>query len=203
MGEELAAVVLARLRRIFSLPVAALLAGSMVIDIGLAGCSGGLVNALVAPSATPVSPTAASARLSAAPLGVNVGPWDYSYAADTSVGGDGNIMQPLLKAAGINQLRYGGGEYADRYDWQTNTNIGNCLPNDATASFTSSCAQPGFLSFSQFSQRARAIDAESFVTVNYGSGMPAKPLPGSPRRRHRVRLSPCGRSVTRAMAAGR
>jgi hypothetical protein len=110
--------------------------------------------------------------LSDAPLGLNTAPWDYIYAANTSAGGGVDVIQPLLKAAGIDQLRYGGGSYADYYDWQTNTNIQNCLPDDATASFTSSCSSTDSLDFSQFSQQARAIGAQSFVTVNYGSGTP-------------------------------
>ena len=111
----------------------------------------------------------APARLSAAPLGVNVAPWDGTYSAPGSV----SVIQPLLRAAGIRQLRYGGGSYADSYDWQANTSIANCLQDDATASFTARCASPGQLDFSQFSGQARAIGAQSFVTVNYGSGTPA------------------------------
>src|SRR6201994_1272165 len=111
--------------------------------------------------------------LSAAPLGLNTAPWDSIYAANTSAGGGVDVIQPLLKAAGIDSLRYGGGSYADAYDWQTNTNIENCLPDDATASFTSSCSSSNALDFSQFSQQARQIGAQSFVTVNYGSGTPA------------------------------
>jgi len=112
--------------------------------------------------------------LSAAPLGLNTAPWDYIYAANTSAGGGVDVIQPLLQAAGIDMLRYGGGSYADYYDWQTNTNIQNCLPDDATASFTSSCSSSDSLDFSQFSQQARAIGAQSLVTVNYGSGTPAE-----------------------------
>jgi hypothetical protein len=112
--------------------------------------------------------------LSAAPLGLNTAPWDYVYAANTSAGGGVDVIQPLLQAAGIDQLRYGGGSYADYYDWQTNTNIQNCLPDNATASFTSSCSSSDSLGFTQFSQQARAIGAQSFVTVNYGSGTPAE-----------------------------
>jgi hypothetical protein len=104
-----------------------------------------------------------------APLGVNVGPWDSVY---TEQGGAG-VIQPLLRAAGVDQLHYGGGSYADYYDWQTNTNIGNCLPGDATASFTDPCATGDALDFDSFSAEARAIGARSFVTVNYGSGTPA------------------------------
>lgn len=133
-------------------------------------------------TATAAAPAAASAGstlslpalLSGAPLGLNTAPWDYIYAANTSASGGVNVIQPLLQAASINMLRYGGGSYADYYDWQTNTNIQNCLPDDATASFASSCASSDSLNFSQFSQQARAIGAQSFVTVNYGSGTPAE-----------------------------
>jgi len=107
--------------------------------------------------------------LSAAPLGVNVAPWDYVYYGSSSV----NVIQPLLKKAGINQLRYGGGSVADAYNWQVNRDIESCLPNNPTASFTSSCSSSDALKFAQFSKQARAIGAQSFVTVNYGSGTPA------------------------------
>jgi hypothetical protein len=134
---------------------------------------------LTAATTTAAMPASASAGaapsvLSAAPLGLNTAPWDSIYAANTSAGGGVDVIQPLLKAAGIDSLRYGGGSYADAYDWQTNTNIENCLPGDATASFTSSCSSSDALDFSQFSQQARQIGAQSFVTVNYGSGTPAE-----------------------------
>ena len=127
-------------------------------------------------AAMPASASAGTAPslLSAAPLGLNTAPWDYIYAANTSAAGGVDVIQPLLQAAGIDMLRYGGGSYADYYDWQTNTNIQNCLPDDATASFTSSCSSSDSLAFSQFSQQARTIGAKSFVTVNYGSGTPAE-----------------------------
>src|SRR3984957_12311423 len=134
---------------------------------------------LAAVATTAAAPAAANAGvlpvpLSSAPLGLNTAPWDYIYAANTSAGGGVDVIQPLLRSAGITMLRYGGGSYADYYDWQTNTNIQDCLPDDATASFTSSCSSSDSLGFSQFSQQARAIGAESFVTVNYGSGTPAE-----------------------------
>jgi len=132
------------------------------------------VLAMTMAAASPASADTAPVPLSAAPLGLNTAPWDYIYAANVSAGGGVDVIQPLLQAAGINMLRYGGGSYADYYDWQTNTNIQNCLPDDATASFTSSCSSSDSLGFSQFSQQARAIGAQSFVTVNYGSGTPAE-----------------------------
>ncbi len=113
-------------------------------------------------------------QLSRAPLGVNAAPWDYAYAANVSAHGGLDAIQPLLKAASIRQLRYGGGSYADFYDWQTNTNIAKCLPDYSTAKFTSDCASSDALSFTQFSRQARAVGASRFVTVNYGSGTPAE-----------------------------
>lgn len=83
--------------------------------------------------AAPASADTLPVPLSDAPLGLNTAPWDYIYAANTSAGGGVDVIQPLLKAAGIDMLRYGGGSYADYYDWQTNTNIQNCLPDDASS----------------------------------------------------------------------
>jgi hypothetical protein len=140
-------------------------------------CAGAAVLAMTVAAAPPGADAATAAPpvpLSTAPLGLNTAPWDYIYAADVAAGGGVDTIQPLLQAAGIDMLRYGGGSYADYYDWQTNTNIQNCLPDDATASFTSSCSSSDSLDFSQFSQQARAVGAQSFVTVNYGSGTPAE-----------------------------
>lgn len=111
--------------------------------------------------------------LSDDPLGVNTALGHYIHAADTSASGGLDVIQPLLVAAGINLMRFGDGSRADFYDWQTNTDIQNCLPDNPTASFTGSCATSDSLDFSQFSRQARAIGADSFVTVNYGSGTPA------------------------------
>jgi hypothetical protein len=126
--------------------------------------------------------------VSAQALGLNAAPWDYIYAADVSAGGGLDVIQPLLKAADIGLLRYGGGSYADYYDWQTNTDIQTCIwgspfgsftgapfPYDTTAPFTgASCDTTDSLPFDQFSAQAKAIGAGSFVTVNYGSGTPAE-----------------------------
>jgi hypothetical protein len=102
------------------------------------------------------------------PLGINVAPWD-----SLDSGSSGTAMEALLRAAGITELRYGGGSYSDQFDWQTDRNISGCLPYKATDSFTSSCSSTSAIDFDQFSQQARAIGADSLVTVNYGSGTPA------------------------------
>jgi hypothetical protein len=109
-------------------------------------------------------------RVSAIALGLNAAPWDSTYAASGGV----DVINPLLRSAGIGLLRYGGGSYADFYDWQTNSNIQNCLPYDATAPFTGGCAASSVLGFDQFSKQAKTIGADSFVTVNYGSGTPSE-----------------------------
>jgi hypothetical protein len=127
-----------------------------------------VVVVVLAEQPSPSGSGAVLVRLSAAPLGVNVAPWDGGYSGSGS-----DVIQPLLSAAGVKQLRYGGGSYADFYDWQTNTSIGNCLPDNTRASFTASCASTNPLDFATFSRQARAIGANSFVTVNYGSGTPA------------------------------
>jgi hypothetical protein len=146
-----------------------------------AGCCSGLVVCIVAALSTTAgavtSPSVPGKPLSPLALGLNTAPWDYIYAAGTSAGGGVNTIQPLLQAAGIGLLRYGGGSYADAYDWQTNSNIENCLPGDPTASYvvtSSSCATSDSLDFDQFSAQAKAVGAQSFVTVNYGSGTPAE-----------------------------
>jgi hypothetical protein len=146
--------------------------------ISALSCASLVVLMMSAAPAGASAPTLPSAHLvSPMALGLNTAPWDYIYAADTSAGGGVDVIQPLLHNAHIGLLRYGGGSYADYYDWQTNSNIQNCLPDDATASFTvtsTSCATSDSLDFGQFSSQARAIGAGSFVTVNYGSGTPAE-----------------------------
>jgi hypothetical protein len=138
--------------------------------------------AMATGSAAGAAPATAGADLpghvvSPLALGLNTAPWDYIYAADVSAGGGLDTIQPLLQAAHIGLMRYGGGSYADYYDWQLNSNIQNCLPDDTTASFvvtSTSCATSDSLDFDQFSAQARAVGSQSFVTVNYGSGTPAE-----------------------------
>src|ERR1700677_4282036 len=147
-----------------------------------AGCGVGLAVGITVALSTPAGAATPSEEppvnvVSPLALGLNTAPWDYIYAADTSADGGVNTIQPLLQAASIGLLRYGGGSYADAYDWQTNSNIENCLPDDPTASYVvtgSSCATSDSLDFDQFSAQAKAVGAQSFVTVNYGSGTPAE-----------------------------
>jgi len=157
------------------------------VSAGLAIAMAAALPAAGAANAAPL-PGQPGHLLSPLALGLNTAPWDYIYAADVSAGGGLDTIQPLLKAAGIGLLRYGGGSYADYYDWQTNTDIQTCIwgnpygsftgapyPYDTTAPFTgASCDNTDSLPFDQFSAQAKAIGAGSFVTVNYGSGTPAE-----------------------------
>jgi hypothetical protein len=143
--------------------------------------------AAAANAATPAGDGPGS-RVSSLALGLNTAPWDYIYAAGTSAGGGLDVIQPLLRAADIGLLRYGGGSYADYYDWQSDTDIQTCIwgnpfgsftgapfPYDTTAPYTgASCDSTDSLPFDQFSAQAKAIGAQSFATVNYGSGTPAE-----------------------------
>jgi hypothetical protein len=125
----------------------------------------GMANAT---TATPTAArTSAAVKLSVAPLGINIPEWDPLYT-----GSSGAIVQALLKKAGVDQIRYGGGTVADMYDWQTDTDIQAC-GSTATADFTAKCATKDAVNFALLSKNARAIHAQSFVTVNYGSGTPA------------------------------
>jgi hypothetical protein len=154
---------------------------------GLAIATAAVLSGAGAASAAPLTDQPGRVVSSQA-LGLNAAPWDYIYAADVSAGGGLDVIQPLLKAADIGLLRYGGGSYADYYDGQTNTDIQTCIwgnpfgsftgapfPYDTTAPFTgASCDNTDSLPFDQFSAQAKAIGAGSFVTVNYGSGTPAE-----------------------------
>jgi len=110
--------------------------------------------------------------LGAAPLGLDVGPWDTLYSDPSKL----SMMQSYLKAAGIGQLHYGGGGTADQYDWQNNTVVNNpteCGLAPTVAAFSNkACAKTEPLDFSQFSTDARAVGDQSYATVDYGTGTP-------------------------------
>jgi hypothetical protein len=132
-------------------------------------CAGGVGVALAvmagaawpgpAGASTAKSDVVAGVKLSAAPLGIDASPVDNTK--DNVSGGTPvvNAVTSLLKAAGITQIHYGGGTYADEYDWQTDQLFGDTWKAS--------------LDFDKLSQAARAVGGQSFVSVNYGSGSPA------------------------------
>jgi hypothetical protein len=143
--------------------------------LGVAAGTVALLAAMAAQeSATAASTPAAAAaqpvvKLSSSPLGMNIPPWNALYANTKS----GNILQRYLKNANVTQVHYGGGQYADEFDWQTDSSIQNC-PTTALSEYKAKCAVYNALYFTLFSKKARAIGAQSFVTVNYGSGTPSE-----------------------------
>jgi hypothetical protein len=93
----------------------------------------------------------AAARIGTIPahaIGLNTAVYD-TYMNDAAI-------PPLLKAAGIDALRYPGGSYSDIYDWQTQTAVdgGFVAPNT---------------SFADFIGTANAAGAAPIITVNYGT----------------------------------
>jgi len=141
--------------------------GRVLVTVG--GSLAALAFVAVPGMATAATAAPATVKLSTGALGMNIPPWNSLYAS----GGSSNTLQSLLKNAHVTQIHYGGGQYADDYDWQTNTSITAC-PTTALSEYKAKCASSNALPFSIFSQKARAIGAQSFVTVNYGSGTPAE-----------------------------
>ncbi|ACU73021.1 cellulose-binding family II [Catenulispora acidiphila DSM 44928] len=117
-----------------------------------------IVGAVAAPQASAatavsvtVNGTAGLGTIPGGAIGLNTAVYD-SYMNDTPIPG-------LLKAAGINALRYPGGSYSDIYNWQTNVAQGGYdAPNT---------------SFADFMGTAKAASASPIITVNYGTGTPA------------------------------
>ena len=108
------------------------------------------------------SPASTAGSLGPLSLGVNVAAWDGILT-----GADSATAAGLITSAGLRLLRYPGGSWADEYDWSTNTDSSAC--HAAT-----SCPTTDPLDFDTFSSLARSVRAQSFVTINYGSGTPAQ-----------------------------
>ena len=126
-------------------------------------------------AATTEARGSAPVTLSASPLGVDIPQWDQAYANTNAF----NVIQPLLKAASFKEIHYSGGVNANQYDWASNTDITNCNAINSTdgqayAEFASgdTCVQPDALDFQHLSAAARDLGAQTFATVNYGTGSP-------------------------------
>ena len=99
-----------------------------------------------------VNATSGLGTIPADAIGLNTAVYD-GYMNDTPIPG-------LLKAAGVDALRYPGGSYSDIYNWQTGTAAagGYVAPNTG---------------FSSFMTTAKAVGAQPIITVNYGTGTPS------------------------------
>src|SRR3984885_9033988 len=128
------------------------LIGSAALAVGtLAALAAGPAPAQTLTDSVTVNATAGLGTIPANAIGLNTAVYD-SYMNDTPIPG-------LLKAAGIDALRYPGGSYSDIYNWETNVAEGGY---DA----------PG-TDFADFMATAQAAGAQPIITVNYGTGTPA------------------------------
>ncbi|NUP53946.1 MAG: LPXTG cell wall anchor domain-containing protein [Catenulispora sp.] len=128
----------------------------------------GAVAALVAAGAAATWTASATAQAApAVPVTVDAGT-SLGTVPATGVGMntavyDSNMNDPaaasLLKAAGIQQLRYPGGSYGDGFHWKTNTMTGGGYVAANT-------------DFDHFMATANAVGAQPILIANYGSGSP-------------------------------
>ncbi|HEX4700887.1 MAG TPA: cellulose binding domain-containing protein [Pseudonocardiaceae bacterium] len=130
-----------------------LMAGLGAAVLGSALLTGFLATGSTAATSTDTVTVNATAGLGTIPsnaIGLNTAVYD-SHMNDTAI-------PPLIKAAGIDALRYPGGSYGDIFNWQTNV------------------AQGGFdapnTSFANFMQTATATGANPVIITNYGTGTP-------------------------------
>ncbi len=126
-----------------------------------AGC---VTTVSTSPTTTIPSASTGLATVGPAALGVNVAAWDPLYA-----GAGSDFISTLMKSAGLRQMRYPGGSFADEYDWIDTTDSVKC-----TGAVTVSCRRLDPLGFDAFAARAQSVGASTLVTVNYGSGTPAE-----------------------------
>jgi hypothetical protein len=99
-----------------------------------------------------VNSTAGLGSIPASGIGLNTAVYDGDMN-DTAIPG-------LLKAAGVDAMRYPGGSYSDIYNWQTQTAVDNGFVAPGT-------------SFANFMTTAQSAGASPIIDVNYGSGTPA------------------------------
>ena len=83
-------------------------------------------------------------------FGLNAVIWDGLAGSSQTVA--------MLKDAGVRTIRLPGGSLSDEYHWRTNTNLAN------TWNWSSS--------FANFANLITGLNAQAFVTVNYGTGSP-------------------------------
>ena len=134
------------------------LAGSALMAPGggatAAAATDGGVGAAAAATGSTVNVTVNAAEglgtIPSTAYGLNTAVWDSQMNTTQTQG--------LLKAAGVDMLRYPGGSYGDAYNWQNNTVEGGYVA-------------PG-TDFDQFMGTAQAIGAQPILIANYGTGTP-------------------------------
>lgn len=83
-------------------------------------------------------------------FGLNAVMWDPEAGSTQTVS--------LLQAAGTRTIRVPGGSLSDEYHWRTNTTLANTWTWSA--------------GFNKFTDLITGLNAQAFVTVNYGTGTP-------------------------------
>jgi len=113
---------------------------------------------------TAPSPGPGPATVGSSALGVNLDSWDPLPA-----GSGAPFVDALISSAGLRQLRYPGGSFADEFDWSTTTDSATCH-----GAVTAACSRPDPFGFDRFAAQAQRAGASAFLTVDYGSGTPAE-----------------------------
>ena len=129
----------------------ALLGSTVLAAAALAAVTAAPAAAQTLTDSVTVNATAGLGTIPSNAIGLNTAVYDGDMN-DTPIPG-------LLKAAGIDALRYPGGSYSDIYNWQTNVAEGGYdAPNT---------------DFADFMATAQAAGAQPIITANYGTGTPA------------------------------
>jgi Cellulose binding domain/Fibronectin type III domain len=126
---------------------AGLLAGALVLG---AVASGAAVRADAAAVTVTVNAREGLATVPATGIGVNDAVWDSQLGTST--------ISNLLRAAGVQMMRYPGGSYGDIYHWADNTAPGGFVaPNT---------------DFNTFMASVQRVGAQPIIIANYGTGSP-------------------------------
>jgi hypothetical protein len=125
---------------------------AVLATAGLAAPAAQHAAAAAATDAVTVNATSGLGAIPSGAIGLNTAVYD-SDMNDTPIPG-------LLKAAGVDALRYPGGSYSDIFNWQANTAAGGGYVAPGTG-------------FSSFMDTAQSVGAQPIITLNYGTGTPA------------------------------
>jgi hypothetical protein len=132
--------------------LAFILATSVLLVAAPLSACGGSTESRTAASVT-VNARSALGQLPSTAFGVGAVVWD-DHLLDANFPG-------LLSAAGVQVIRYPGGSASDAYRWQSNTIVSG---QDYHANPSNT--------FDAFMGVVQATDAQTMITINYGSGTP-------------------------------
>ncbi len=144
---------------------------ALALPLVLAGVPSALAaSQAMAASASPPS----GVYLGPAPLGMNADPPERPDASPVAR----RKMEAAIKALGpATSFRFGGGAWADAYDWQTNVDTyaasqARLQSDDFTLGSRWASNALDYLDFGSYMAEVKADGARGMVTVNYGSGTP-------------------------------